>query len=114
MLDEAVDVIHALVRYEDVFDPKTGSVLVAKRSHGGITAEPFRGELLMRVEERAELRRRLARLDARERELLYLWYVASWPAVRIAQQLRISRVHCYRLRKRALDDMTLDREPQHQ
>jgi DNA-directed RNA polymerase specialized sigma24 family protein len=109
ILDETADVVHALLRYEDVFDPKSGSILVANGNRAGFDGEPFRGNLLMKVEERAELRRRLARLDERERELLCLWYIASWPAVKIARRLGISRVHCYRLRKRALDAMTVDR-----
>ena len=114
MLDEIADVIHALVRYEDVFDPKSSSILIANGGHGGFDREPFRGNLLTRLEERAELRRRLARLGDRERELLYLWYVASWPAVKIARRLGISRVHCYRLRKRALDQMTVEHQDRHQ
>jgi DNA-directed RNA polymerase specialized sigma24 family protein len=110
MLDTTGDVIHALVRYEDVFDPKSGSLLVARSGGDTFADEPFRGDLLTRIEERAELRRRLGALDARERELLCLWYVASWPVVRIARQIGVSRVHCYRLRNRALREMTRDPE----
>jgi DNA-directed RNA polymerase specialized sigma24 family protein len=110
MLDTTGDVIHALIRYEDVFDPRSGSLLIARSGGDTFADEPFRGDLLTRIEERAELRRRLGALDARERELLCLWYVASWPVVRIARQIGVSRVHCYRLRNRALREMTRDPE----
>ncbi|HEY8201643.1 MAG TPA: hypothetical protein VII47_09840, partial [Actinomycetota bacterium] len=38
----------------------------------------------------------------RERLLLVLWYVSDMPPTVIARQLNVSRVHCYRLRDKAL------------
>lgn len=49
---------NALLRYEDVFDPKSGSILKANGHRGGFNVEPIRGNVLTKVEERSELRRR--------------------------------------------------------
>lgn len=58
------------------------------------------------MEEHDELTRRLRRLNERDRLLLFLWYVEEWPVSEIAERLQISRVHCYRVRDRALDRLT--------
>lgn len=106
MLDTASDVIRNLLRYRDVFDPKSASILFAGKGTRGFGGEPFRGGFISRFEERTELARRLRRLPSRERALLYLWYVESLPVTEIAVRLGVSRVHCYRLRNRALREMT--------
>jgi DNA-directed RNA polymerase specialized sigma24 family protein len=108
VLDNPSQVITALLRYQDVFDPSTSSVLTVSASPKarGFGGEPFRGGLISRFEERVELVRRLRRLDPRKRAVLYLWYVESYPVAKIASELGISRVHCYRVRKRALNEMT--------
>ena len=104
LLTETSDVIHALMRFHDGLDPRTGSILFL----GGtktFRSDPFHPGFLTGVEERGELLRRLRRIGSRERLLLFLWYVDGWSASDIAQHLGISRVHCYRLRNRALNDM---------
>jgi capsular exopolysaccharide synthesis family protein len=58
--------------------------------------------LLDRLDERAELRRRMQVLGEPDRRLLYLWYVAQLPATRIAQALGISRRQCFRRRASAV------------
>lgn len=68
--------------------------------------EPFRKGFISNFEERAELARRLSDLDERERRLLVLWHVEGHPVARIGRMLGISRVHCYRLQKIALEAMT--------
>ena len=107
LLREPADVVRALRRFGDFVDPKTGSILFlgGTRRRGG---DPFHPAFLTGVEERTELARRLQRLAPRERLLLFLWYVEGWPAARIAERLEISRVHCYRLRNRALRDTVAD------
>lgn len=96
-------VAYALKRYRDVFDPKTTSVIVVSREAFDPSQGPFRNGLIHRLDEREELRRRMAeRLEERERRLLFLWYVADLRPARVAQSLGISRMHAYRLRKKAL------------
>lgn len=68
------------------------------------STDPFRSGFLNRMDERDELARRMRRrLDGRARLLLYLWYVADLPVSRVAGRIGVSRVHCYRLRDRALN-----------
>jgi DNA-directed RNA polymerase specialized sigma24 family protein len=99
-------IIHALKRYRDVFDPKTGSLILIARDRFDPSRGPFRAGFIDRLEERQELRRRMTeRIQPRERKLLYLWYVADLPVTRVARMLGISRMHCYRLRKDALSAM---------
>jgi len=42
------------------------------------------------------------RLAERERKLLFLWYVMEVRPGDVARRIRVSRVHCYRLRQAAL------------
>lgn len=97
---ERARIVRALTRYGDELSPRTGSVLyvVGSRSR----AEAFHPGVVSGLEERDDLRKVLQSLPERERELLFRWYVLGWPASRIAAALGISRVHCYRLRDRAL------------
>src|SRR5207249_2393384 len=97
VLDHPSAVIRALSAYMDVFDPRTGSLLIVGRSAGHVESEPVRG-LSARIEERAELVSRLQRLDLRKRNVLCLWYMTGLSAVEIARRVGVSRVHAYRLR----------------
>jgi RNA polymerase sigma factor (sigma-70 family) len=100
-LRTASDVLRALEHFDDAIEPRTGSLLSVgggSRPHREIYGNGF----LHRVEEHDELVRRMRRLPPRERLLLVLWYSHGWPVVEIAARLQISRVHCYRLRNRAL------------
>jgi DNA-directed RNA polymerase specialized sigma24 family protein len=74
-------------------------------------AGPFGFGFVSRIEEHAELVQKLRRLTPRERLLLLLWYTEQWPVTKIAERLGISRVHCYRVRDRALRAM-LDEDGQ--
>jgi DNA-directed RNA polymerase specialized sigma subunit len=67
--------------------------------------EPFRRGFISNFEERAELSRRLDDLEERDRRLLMLWHMEGHPVARIARMLGISRVHCYRVQRRALEAM---------
>ena len=103
MFETPLAVAVALRRYGDSFDPRTGSVIAPSRSGHDHTGDPFRAGFLRGVEERAELARRMAaRLKPRERLLLLLWYVSDMQVTAIARHLQVSRVHCYRLRDKAL------------
>lgn len=97
------DVTRALRRYSDIFDPKTGSIIMPSGPKFDPGAEPFRPGFLSWMEERAELvHRMMTRLRSRDRLLLVLWYVSDLPVAKIARSVRVSRMHCYRLRKDAL------------
>jgi Homeodomain-like domain-containing protein len=98
------DLVRALARYGDEAGPRTGSVMFV----GGAPSrsrDPFHPGVVAGLEERAELARRLRRLDSRDRLLVFLWYVQGWSVPNIAARLGISRVHCYRVRDRALRAM---------
>lgn len=100
------DIVKALKRYRDIYDPKSGSFVFASKSNWNPTSSPFRGGFLEGLDQRDELLRRMcARLPERERLLLLLWYVADWPVPRIAKTLKLSRMHCYRLKKAALGSL---------
>lgn len=104
------DLIRALARYGDEAGPRTGSLMFVggapPRSH-----DPFHPGVIAGLEERAELARRLRRLDDRDRLLVFLWYVRGWSVPNIAAHLGISRVHCYRVRDRALRAMLDEADP---
>lgn len=58
----------------------------------------MRAGLLESLDERSELRRRVDRLEDRERKLLFLWYVTELPVEEIARAVGVSRRHCFRVR----------------
>jgi DNA-directed RNA polymerase specialized sigma24 family protein len=104
VFETPAEVISALKRYRDAFDPRTTSIITPFRNGHDPHAEPFRAGFLGSIQERDELLRRLTeRIAVRERALLLLWYIADLPVARIARRLGISRIHCYRLRKQAID-----------
>jgi DNA-directed RNA polymerase specialized sigma24 family protein len=107
MLETRSDVVVALKRYRDVFDPKGGSIIVASTRERDLYGEPFRSGFLTLLDERAELlRRMLARLSRRERMLLVLWYFVDLPVTEVSRRVGISRRHCYRLRDQAVRSLS--------
>lgn len=104
MFTHTGEVVRALQRYRDCYDPRTTSLM----TFGGGSdphAEPFRSGFIVNLEERAELVRRLEALEERERMLLVFWHVEGRPVTQIANALDWSRVHCYRVQRRALEKM---------
>jgi RNA polymerase sigma-B factor len=69
------------------------------------TDVPVRDAELVRSEARAELDGRLARLDRREREVVYLRFFADLTQDEIAKRLGISQMHVSRLLRGALETM---------
>jgi hypothetical protein len=98
-------IVRALSQLNDGVHLRSGSVMFLGATRG-VAWDPFSGGFLASVEERRELTRRLRLLEPRDRVLLYLWYTARWQVTAIAQHIGISRVHCYRLRDRAMLVMT--------
>jgi DNA-directed RNA polymerase specialized sigma subunit len=103
MLDSPGQVMWCLTTYTDWWQPSTTSVLQvgAARRRSNVTDAAPPG-MLDAVGVRAELCRRVAFLEERDRELLYLWYVVQLPALDIAKALGISRRQCFRRRSSAI------------
>jgi len=104
VLDTRRDVITALIRYTDWWQPVTSSILVAgaaRRSHE--FSDGIRDGLLDSLDERVELRRRMGRLSDRDRGVLFLWYVRELEVSEIARVLELSRRQCFRIRSAAVD-----------
>jgi DNA-directed RNA polymerase specialized sigma24 family protein len=98
-----VDVVWALVRYTDWWQPRTGSVIpVAGARRGTGFDDGIHDGLLDTLDERSELCRRMAALQERDREILFLWYVREVPAHEIARDVGISRRQCFRRKAAAL------------
>lgn len=115
MFIDHADIVRALERLRDFTAPRSVSLMTLG---GGSDphAEPFRAGFLSTMDERHEVLRRLQRLDERARLLLLLWHVEGTPVTKIAARLGISRVHCYRVRRTALDamvDRTADAAGEH-
>lgn len=101
---ESADVIRALVRFTDWWQPQTGSILqVGAARRGGGFGDGIAEGLLDTIDERTELTRRVReRLDDLDRRVLYLWYVRELPVREISQQVRVSRRTCFRRRSAAV------------
>ena len=103
MLDSPDQVIQSLVTYTDWWQPSTTSVLQVGGARRKVEfGDGLRAGLLETLDLRTELCRRIAQLDERDRELLYLWYVVQLVAEDIAKALGISRRQCFRRRARAI------------
>lgn len=99
VLCSPVEVVSALVTYTDWWQPGTASIIqvgAARRSTGHSDGMP--ASLLSGLDVRDQLCRRMEHLEARDRRLLFLWYVAQRSVDEIAGDLRISRRQCFRRR----------------
>ena len=102
MLSTARRVEWALITYTDWWQPNTASIYRVGGRRGSVDSDGLRGGLLDTLPQRDELRRRVHELPERDRHVLYLWYLRQLPAHEIAQELRISRRQCFRLRASAI------------
>jgi hypothetical protein len=103
MLDTFVSVERALSRYTDCLQPRTGSVTALCRGGGsGGSGSPFHPALLDDLEEREELRRRIAWLSDEEALVVFRWYVEGAKPEVIAAGLGRSPRHVYRRRSSAV------------
>ena len=101
MLDTYADVERALGRYADHFQPRSGSLTVLGGGRG-VGGFPFHPALLDGLEERDELRRRLACLPDEDVYVLVRWYIEGARPEAIAQELARSPRHVYRRRGQAV------------
>lgn len=103
MLSSTSDVIRCLVTYTDWWQPASGSVLLvgAARRSSAIGGGLHPG-VIDTLEERAELCRRLLRLEDRDRRVLFLWYVAQMSVSDVARAIGVSQRQAHRLRARVV------------
>lgn len=115
-MDTRQDLIRCLVTFADWWQPTTTSVLSMRSvpTPRDPSRDPFQPGLLDRIEERAELHRRLAHLEPRDREILFHFYVSSLPASEVAERTGLSIRQCFRRRNRALDELlAVGQDPDH-
>ncbi|MCA1834367.1 MAG: DUF1492 domain-containing protein [Actinobacteria bacterium] len=105
MFETVGEVVGALKKFSDFYQPRTNSVLAMSGNGRDPHADPFRGGFIDSLEVRTELLRRLASLDERDRTVVMLWYVSEEPVKEMTARLGISRATLYRLRDRALQEM---------
>lgn len=103
MLSSAREVIWCLVTYTDWWQPSSGSVLLigaARRSNEH--SDGIHPGLVETLDERSELCRRVAKLEERDRQILFLWYVQQLPVKQIASLLEVGVRQCQRIRTKAI------------
>ena len=103
MLSSTDEVIRALLRYTDWWQPVTSSIIqigAARRSSGFGDGVPE--GLLATLGERTELCRRMQLVDDADRQVLFCWYVQQLSAKDIAKAMRVSRRQVFRRRGSAI------------
>lgn len=103
MLSSFTEVEWALRRYNDGYQPRTSFIMQTPSGKGGGDRFPFRPALIDRLDERAELRSRMALLAHEEREVLLRWYVEGASVSSIAAVMGRSTRHVYRLRNHGIE-----------
>ncbi|MEX0817902.1 MAG: hypothetical protein WD027_10675 [Gaiellales bacterium] len=102
-LDTPAEVIRSLVTYTDWWQPSTSSVIqVGPARREKSYTDGLAPGLLGSLDERAELCRRVQQIAARDRLLLFLWYIRQLPVDEIAPLVKISRRQCFRRRASAI------------
>jgi DNA-directed RNA polymerase specialized sigma24 family protein len=104
MLSSFASVERALTHYTDPLQPRTGSFTAVPRAGGSSgSGTVFHPALLDDLEERTELRRRMAWLDREEAVVLFRWYVEGAKPEAIARDLGRSLRHVYRRRTAGIE-----------
>lgn len=111
MLETHEDVVRSLLRYTDCWQPVTGSVVAGIGAPGRRRGDGLRSALVSGLEEREELRWRLAHLDDRDRQILFLFYVDYASSAEVAEQVGLSERQCYRRRNEAVNRLVDLGEP---
>lgn len=104
MLDTPGQVVGCLITYTDWWQPPTGSVLEVRRKRSRYEpGRTFRPGFVEELDQRAELRRRVAFLEEIDRRILYLCYVENRQLRDISLAVGLSTRQCTRRRKAAID-----------
>ena len=106
MLDSYGEVINTLKTLNDYYYLKSNFIIYPKSNKSDIRdREPFRPGFLRSIEKRSELLKRLNKLNKNEKTILLLFYTFCKPITYIEHALRLSCRHCYRLKKKALQNI---------
>ena len=106
MLNSYEEIINTLKTLNDYYYLRSNFIVCHKSSKLDIRSrEPFRQGFLSSIEKRSELLKRLNKLDKREKTILLLFYTFSKPINYIGHALRLSCRHCYRIKKKALQNI---------
>jgi DNA-directed RNA polymerase specialized sigma subunit len=112
MLDTPREVVRCLLTYTDWWQPSTASVLVVgKQRRDKSFTDGLHPGIVETLEERSELCRRMAKVGARERMILFLWYVKQLHVDDVADAVKISRRQCFRLRAQTVQRVVKMGEP---
>jgi DNA-directed RNA polymerase specialized sigma24 family protein len=103
MLETFPAVEQALRCFADPYQPRTSWMTTIPRGRGGADRFPFGAALLDRLDERTELRARMAWLDSEAAVVVARWYIEGAKPEAIARELRRSVRHVYRVRARAVE-----------
>ena len=106
MLDTPGEVIKTLKTLNDYYCLKSNFIIYPKSNKTDIRdREPFRPGFLSSIDERKELIRRLDKLNKREKTILVLFYTFAKPMDYIEHKLHLSCRQCYRIKKKALQNI---------
>lgn len=105
MLETFPAVERALRTFTDPYQPRSSWVTTIPRGRSGGDRFPFGPALLDRLDERTELRARIAWLAPEARVVLARWYIEGARPEVIARDLRRSVRHVYRVRARAVEQL---------
>jgi len=103
LLDSYPAVEDALWRYADAYQVRTATITTIPSGRSSGDRLPFRNAFLDRLDERSELKARLAWLDHEEQVVVLRWYVEGAKPEAIARHLGRSVRHVYRVRARAVE-----------
>jgi len=106
MLDTPGEVVNTLKTLNDYYYLKSNFIIYPKSNKTDIRdREPFRPGFLSSIDERKELIRRLNKLEERGKTILLLFYTFGKPMDYIEHKLHLSCRHCYRIKKKALQNI---------
>ncbi len=101
------EIIQILTTLNDYYHLKSNYVIVGKaKTKDPARREPFAPGFLSSIDCKKEILKRLKEMDNRQRQILLLYYSFSKSPDDIVKILNISVRHFYRLKKKALDDLT--------
>lgn len=101
------DIIQTLMTLDDYYHIKSNYVIAGKaKTRDSSKREPFAPGFLSSIDCRKEILKGLNKLDDRQRQILLQYYSFSKSLDDIAKNLSISIRHLYRLKKKALDELT--------
>ncbi len=101
------EIIQILMTLNDYYHIRSNYVIVGKaKTKDPSKREPFAPGFLSSIDCKREVLKGLKEMDNRQKQILLLYYSFSKPPDDIAKTLDISVRHLYRLKKKALDDLT--------